>query len=65
MRLSEAPTAGMPGDEWDAAEAMQRSISASDLYLWTHIEAAGSRNIMGAGYLNASTNLLMHGVVLI
>lgn len=65
MRVSGAPTAGLPGDEWDEAEAMQGSISASDLYFWTHIEAAGSRNIMGSGYLNSSANLLMHGVLLI
>lgn len=65
MRISGAPTAGLPSDEWDGAEAMQGSISASDLYLWTRIEVAGSRNIMGARYLNASANLMMHGVPLI
>ena len=40
------------------------SISASDLYLWTCMEAPGSRNIMWAGCLNASATLGIHGLLL-
>lgn len=58
-------SAGLPGDEWGGAETTQGSRSVSDLYLWAHIEAAGSRNMTGAGCLNTSATLLMHGVLLI
>lgn len=61
MRTSVERSSGLPGDEWAGAEAMQGFITASDLYLWTHIEAAGSRNIMRAGCLNMPANLLMQG----
>lgn len=54
-----------PGDEWVGAHATQRSISPSDLYLWIYVEAAGSTNMMGAGYLNTLANTVMHGVLLI
>lgn len=47
MRTSADRSEGLPGDGWGGAEATQGFITASDLYLWTHIEAAGYRNIMG------------------
>ena len=44
VRTSVEQSADLPDDEWDGAEVTQGFITPSDLYLWTHVEAAGSRS---------------------
>lgn len=46
VRTSVEQSADLPGDEWDGAEV--GFITPSDVYLWTHVEAAGSRSRLHA-----------------
>ena len=48
MRTSVEQSADLPDDEWDGAEVTQGFNTPSDLYLWTHVEAAGSRSRLDA-----------------
>ena len=46
MRTSVEQSADLPDDEWDGAEV--GFITPSDLYLQTHVEAAGFRSRLHA-----------------